>query len=450
MKSKKITAAVLGIVLTFGLVVSGCGNNNGASSDGSAKAETNKDGYEVVSIGFPSAGYEWAEGALAVAEEKGYLDEYLNPLGYDADLIPFTGAAPAIHEALVSGDLDYAYYAGFAGIMATSNGIDTKLLTVTSFGSVWQLAVSADSGITSLQDLKGKTISYQRGATPQMYVLKVLEEAGLTENDVQLVNSTIPEGLSSLSTGAVDAAVVTYGQADTLVEQGKATILHKGVEADPDVFYEPNVLIGRSDYISANSDVSVAIIKAMLKAKDDIVSDPEAFYEFYKEKMMILDAKPNAAHLKLAELEQAGKLQAVVTQNIDGLHQAAGSKNVLELHGSVYRNYCEICKKEYNLDFILESEGIPHCTCGGIIKPDVVLYEEALDMNILNKSAQYIMSADTLIVGGTSLVVYPAAGLINYFKGKNLVLINKSQTDYDNLATLVINEAIGETLAKIK
>ena len=255
MKSKKITAAVLGIVLTLGLVGRGCGSNNGTSSDGSAKAEKNKDGYEVVNIGFPSAGYEWAEGALAVAEEKGYLDEYLNPLGYDADLIPFTGAAPAIHEALVSGDLDYAYYAGFAGIMAKSNGIDTKLLTVTSFGSVWQLAVSTDSGITSLQDLKGKTISYQRGATPQMYVLKVLEEAGLT-----------------------------YGQAYTLVEQGKATILHKGVEADPDVFYEPNVLIGRSEYVSANSDVSVAIIKAMLKAKDDIVSDPEAFYELSAEK----------------------------------------------------------------------------------------------------------------------------------------------------------------------
>ena len=168
MRSKKITAAVLGIVLTLGLVVSGCGNS-GTSSDGSAKAETKKDGYQVVNIGFPSAGYQWAEGALAVAEEKGYLDEYLNPLGYDADLIPFTGAAPAIHEALVSGDLDYAYYAGFAGIMAKSNGIDTKLLTVTSFGSVWQLAVSTDSGITSLQDLKGKTISYQRGATPQMY-----------------------------------------------------------------------------------------------------------------------------------------------------------------------------------------------------------------------------------------------------------------------------------------
>ena len=283
MRSKKITAAVLGIVLTLGLVVSGCGNS-GTSSDGSAKAETKKDGYQVVNIGFPSAGYQWAEGALAVAEEKGYLDEYLNPLGYDADFIPFTGAAPAIHEALVSGDLDYAYYAGFAGIMAKSNGIDTKLLAVTSFGSAWQLAVSADSGITSLEDLKGKTISYQRGATPQMYVLKVLEEAGLSADDVQLVNSTIPEGLSSLSTGAVDAAVVTYGQADTLVEQGKASIIHKGVDADADTFYEPSVLTGRTDFVEKNADVSSAIIEAMLKARDDIIADPEAFYELSSEK----------------------------------------------------------------------------------------------------------------------------------------------------------------------
>ena len=176
----------------------------------------------------------------------------------------------------------------------------------------------------------------------------------------------------------------------------------------------------------------------------------DKFFSYYKDCLIFPEAEPNSAHYTLARLEKEGKLKAIITQNIDGLHKKAGSKNILELHGSVYRNYCEICKKEYNLDFILESEGIPHCTCGGIIKPDVVLYEEALDMNILNKSAQYIMSADTLIVGGTSLVVYPAAGLINYFKGKNLVLINKSQTDYDNLATLVINEAIGETLAKIK
>ena len=176
----------------------------------------------------------------------------------------------------------------------------------------------------------------------------------------------------------------------------------------------------------------------------------DKFFSYYKDCLIFPEAEPNPAHYTLARLEKEGKLKAIITQNIDGLHQKAGSKNVLELHGIVYRNYCEICKKEYDLNVILDSEGIPHCTCGGIIKPDVVLYEEALDMNILNKSAQYIMSADTLIVGGTSLVVYPAAGLINYFKGKNLVLINKSQTDYDNLSTLVINEAIRETLAKIK
>ena len=176
----------------------------------------------------------------------------------------------------------------------------------------------------------------------------------------------------------------------------------------------------------------------------------DKFFSYYKDCLIFPEAEPNPAHYTLARLEKEGKLKAIITQNIDGLHQKAGSKNVLELHGIVYRNYCEICKKEYDLNFILESEGIPHCTCGGIIKPDVVLYEEALDMNILNKSAQYIMSADTLIVGGTSLVVYPAAGLINYFNGKNLVLINKGKTDYDSLASLVINEAIGETLAKIK
>lgn len=176
----------------------------------------------------------------------------------------------------------------------------------------------------------------------------------------------------------------------------------------------------------------------------------DEFFSYYKDCLIFPGAKPNPAHYTLARLEKEGKIKAIITQNIDGLHQKAGSKNVLELHGSIYRNYCEICKKSYDLDFILESKDIPHCSCGGIIKPDVVLYEEALDTNILNKSIEYIRQADTLIVGGTSLVVYPAAGLINYFNGKNLVLINKSKTDYDSLASLVINEAIGETLAKIK
>ena len=176
----------------------------------------------------------------------------------------------------------------------------------------------------------------------------------------------------------------------------------------------------------------------------------EEFFEYYKDNLVFKDAKPNPAHLKLAELENAGKLKAVITQNIDGLHQKAGSKEVLELHGSIHRNYCQICQKEYGLDYILESDSIPRCECGGIVKPDVVLYEEPLNNAVLSFAIDYISHADTLIIGGTSLVVYPAAGLINYFNGKYLVLINKSETPYDSLASLVINEAIGETLSQIK
>lgn len=176
----------------------------------------------------------------------------------------------------------------------------------------------------------------------------------------------------------------------------------------------------------------------------------EEFFEYYRDTLVFKDAEPNPAHMKLAELENAGKLKAVITQNIDGLHQKAGSKNVLELHGSIHRNYCQICGKEYGLDYILESDGIPRCECGGIVKPDVVLYEEQLNNAVLSFSIDYIQNAETLIIGGTSLVVYPAAGLINYFNGKNLVLINKSETPYDDAASLVINEAIGETLSQIK
>ena len=176
----------------------------------------------------------------------------------------------------------------------------------------------------------------------------------------------------------------------------------------------------------------------------------EEFFEYYKENLIFKDAEPNPAHITLAKLEDAGKLKAVITQNIDGLHQKAGSKEVLELHGSIHRNYCQICGKEYGLEHVLESKGIPKCECGGIVKPDVVLYEEPLNNAVMSFAIDYISHADTLIIGGTSLVVYPAAGLINYFNGDNLVLINKSETPYDNLATLVINDAIGETLSQIK
>ena len=173
------------------------------------------------------------------------------------------------------------------------------------------------------------------------------------------------------------------------------------------------------------------------------------FYWFYRDKMLCLSAKPNAAHLKLAELEKAGKLKAVVTQNIDGLHQAAGSKTVYELHGSVLRNYCESCGKFYDAQYILDSEDVPRCECGGFIKPDVVLYEEGLDNTVMTNAIRAIASADMLIIGGTSLVVYPAAGLIDYYKGNKLVVINKAPTSRDSMADLVISGPIGEMFSQI-
>lgn len=179
------------------------------------------------------------------------------------------------------------------------------------------------------------------------------------------------------------------------------------------------------------------------------VQKPELFYDFYKSKMMYLDAKPNKAHLKLAELEAQGKLTAVITQNIDGLHQMAGSKNVLELHGSIHRNYCQKCGKFYDAKYVKESPGIPTCECGGIIKPDVVLYEEGLDNTIINQSIQAIHEADMLIIGGTSLVVYPAASFVDYFRGDQLVVLNKSTTSRDAYADLCIQEPIGEVLGAV-
>lgn len=177
---------------------------------------------------------------------------------------------------------------------------------------------------------------------------------------------------------------------------------------------------------------------------------PEEFFRFYKDKMLCLDAKPNAAHRKLAEWEAQGKLKAVITQNIDGLHQKAGSKEVLELHGSVLRNYCETCGKFFDAQYMLHADGVPVCNeCGGRVKPDVVLYEEGLDNDILEKAVQYICEADVLIIGGTSLVVYPAAGLIDYYRGNKLILINKTPTARDQQADLVVQGAIGEVFSSL-
>ena len=176
----------------------------------------------------------------------------------------------------------------------------------------------------------------------------------------------------------------------------------------------------------------------------------EEFYKFYKDKMNCLNAEPNIVHKYLYELEKKGKLKAIITQNIDGLHTKAGNKNVYELHGTIYENYCTKCGKEYNAEYVFNNDGIPKCTCGGIIKPKVVLYEEGLDQDILTKSIYHISESDLMIVAGTSLTVYPASGLIHYFRGKNLVIINRDTTSYDRIANLVINDDFRNVFTKLK
>ena len=210
---------------------------------------------------------------------------------------------------------------------------------------------------------------------------------------------------------------------------------------------ESNIPDFRSSNGLWNEKLHINFTPEQLVSHTFFMKYPEEFFKFYKDKLIYPEAKPNKAHIALAKLEEMGKLKAIITQNIDGLHQAAGSKNVFELHGSVLRNYCMDCNTFYDEKFILNSVGIPTCPkCGGKVKPDVVLYEEGLDENILKNSIKAISSADTLIIGGTSLVVYPAAGLINYFKGKNLILINKSITSADSKANLVIHDSIGKVL----
>ena len=210
---------------------------------------------------------------------------------------------------------------------------------------------------------------------------------------------------------------------------------------------------GIPDFRSANGlfneKLNITFTPEQLVSHSFYIRYPKEFFNFYKAKLIYPQAKPNKAHIALAKLEEMGKLKAVITQNIDGLHQAAGSKNVFELHGSVLRNYCVKCHAFYDEKFILDSKDVPTCTkCGGNVKPDVVLYEEGLDDNVIRDSVRAIANADTLIIGGTSLVVYPAAGLIDYFRGKNLVLINKSSTSADNKADLVIHDSIGKVLGE--
>ena len=227
----------------------------------------------------------------------------------------------------------------------------------------------------------------------------------------------------------VDGAerIVFFGGAGVSTESGIPDFRSTGGLYHQEWKYPPEVILSHSFY----------------------KSNPEEFFRFYRAKLLAPEARPNAAHRKLAEWEAAGKLTAVVTQNIDGLHQAAGSRAVYELHGSVHRNYCERCRKFYGLDAVLNSDGIPRCACGGVIKPDVVLYEEGLDQDTLNGAVRAIAGADLLIIGGTSLNVYPAAGLIHYYRGDRLVLINMSAVAQDLNAGLVITDPIGEVLGQL-
>ena len=227
----------------------------------------------------------------------------------------------------------------------------------------------------------------------------------------------------------VDASsrIVFFGGAGVSTESGIPDFRSTGGLYHQEWKYPPEVILSHSFY----------------------KSNPEEFFRFYRAKMLAPEAQPNAAHRKLADWEAAGKLTAVVTQNIDGLHQAAGSKHVCELHGSVHRNYCEKCGKFHGLDFILNTTGVPRCACGGIVKPDVVLYEEGLDQAVLSDAIRAIAGADLLIIGGTSLNVYPAAGLINYYRGDRLALLNKSAVARDLSAGLVITDPIGEVLGQL-
>ncbi|MDR3240534.1 MAG: ABC transporter substrate-binding protein [Clostridiales bacterium] len=232
-----------------------------------------------VRIGFPSAGGDWPGNILGVAAENGYLDEYLNALGYKASLNGFVGAAPAIHEALVAKELDYVVYAGMAADLSKTNGIEHTLLSITGWGSSWKFIVREGAGIETLADLKGKKIAYTRGASPHMYVIRVLNEAGLTFDDIEPINSTLPEGIAGIVSGTIDATVVVSGQEGELVNTGSAKVMHNGFASDRATYYEPSVFIARTEAYQENKDVAVAIQKALLKAKDWAQADPDRFFK---------------------------------------------------------------------------------------------------------------------------------------------------------------------------
>ena len=275
----------LGLVLALGSLSVGCGASNKGVETGYTvdKTPSNEESQNLIpiNIGYPSAGGGWSAGALGVAEVEGYLDDYLNPLGYKANLQGFTGAAPAIHEALVAKDLDIASYASMAGISAKANGIDTTLIGIQGNSPIWEMVTLETSQMTDITQLKGKSIAYVRGTATHEYLIKVLEEAHLTTSDVELVNMTTPEGISALVTGSVDAAVVSIGQ-ELSIEN--SVIIHDERSGGSERYYSPSIMTVRTDFLKDHKEAVVAFLEALLKAKDTIVGNPEAYYEFYAEK----------------------------------------------------------------------------------------------------------------------------------------------------------------------
>jgi len=264
----KVHYYFLALVALSALALSAC----------SPKKET-----KIVHIGYPSAG-AWPIRTFGVAITNGYLDEYLEPLGYKYEANGFAGAAPAIHEALVAKELEYVVYAGMASVLSKANNVDHTLISVTGWGATWKLLVRNGSGIESIADLKGKKIAYNRGASPHMYLIKVLHEAGISFNDIEAINANLPEGLAGIASNTLDAAVVSGGTEYQLVKDGVAKVIHVQFNANRDVYFEPTVFIARTDFHSEHPEVAVAIQKAFLKAKDWIKEDPDRYFNLVSEK----------------------------------------------------------------------------------------------------------------------------------------------------------------------
>lgn len=281
MRRKKSLLLVFTVLALLLESLSGCGKE-AIAKEVISNGKTKK--LQQVLIGFPAGGSDFAGGVLGEADVKGYLKQYLEPLGYEAVLEPFPGAAPAIHEALISKEIDYVVYAGMAGILGKSNGIDTKLLAINGYNCSWHLVVRNDSNIRLLQDLEGKKIAYTRGASPHLYLISVLKQGELNFDRVEAYNMTLSDGLSALAAGSVDAAVVMAGQEEQLVKEGIVTVLHSGHEQEGEEFYEPTVFIGRSEVIEQKEEVTIGILKALLRAKDEIAKDEDAFNHLAAEK----------------------------------------------------------------------------------------------------------------------------------------------------------------------